>query len=46
MQGGQLYDASTLDELWPVVRPFPRPWYWDDRPPGTPDPGVTPALTH
>lgn len=40
IQGGRLYDASTLDELWPKPQPFPRPWYWDDRPPGTPDPGV------
>ena len=43
MQGGRLYDASTLDELWPEARPFPRPWYWDDRPPGTPDPGRPPS---
>ena len=43
MQGGRLYDASTLDELWPEARPFPRPWYWDDRPPGTPDPGQPPS---
>ena len=42
MQGGRLYDAGTLDTLWPEKRPFPRPWYWDDRPPGTPDPGVLP----
>ena len=39
MQGGRLYDANTLDELWPVKRPFPHPWYWDDRPPGTASPG-------
>jgi hypothetical protein len=39
MQAGRLYDAATLNELWPQQRAFPRPWYWDDRPPGTPDPG-------
>lgn len=39
MQAGRLYDAGTLNELWPQQRAFPRPWYWDDRPPGTPDPG-------
>ena len=39
MQGGQLFDASTLDELWPQTNPFGHPWYWDDRPPGAPDPG-------
>jgi hypothetical protein len=42
MQGGQLYDANTLSQLWPVDRPYARPWYWDDRPPGTPDPGRLP----
>jgi hypothetical protein len=42
MQAGRLYDADTLDELWPRRRPFPRPWYRDDRPPGTPDPGALP----
>ena len=35
MEGGRLYDASTLEELWPVKRPFPHPWYWDDGPLGT-----------
>lgn len=42
MQGGGLYDAATLDEIWPQTRPFARPWYWDDRPPGAPDPGQAP----
>ena len=39
MKGGILYDAATLDELWPRQRPF-GPYYWvnpdallaDDRP--------------
>ena len=43
MQGGRLYDGSTLDELWPVTSSLPRPWYWDDRPPGKPDPGAPSA---
>ncbi|MBV9527483.1 MAG: PD40 domain-containing protein [Sphingomonas sp.] len=38
MQGGKLYDGSTLDELWPHAHSFPRAWYRDDRPPGEPDP--------
>ena len=42
MQGGRLFDASTLNELWPEQRPFGRPWYRDDRPPGTPDPADAP----
>lgn len=43
MKNGRLYDGDTLDELWPTARALPRPWYWDDRPPGTPDPGVATA---
>lgn len=39
MKGGVLYDAATLDEIWPAARPFGR-YYWvnedalraDDRP--------------
>jgi dipeptidyl aminopeptidase/acylaminoacyl peptidase len=38
MQGGRLRDGRTLAELWPEVRPVPRRWYCDDRPPGTRDP--------
>lgn len=36
MRNGRLYDAATLDELWPDQVPGPRTWDWDDRPPGTP----------
>ncbi len=45
MAGGRLRDAETLDELWPQTKPFGRPWYRDDRPPGTPDPGAAPRAT-
>ncbi|MFO1467431.1 MAG: amidohydrolase family protein [Steroidobacteraceae bacterium] len=38
MLGGRLRDGRTLDERWPAVRPLPRRWYCDDRPPGTADP--------
>ena len=38
MQGGRLRDGHTLAELWPEIRPLPRRWYCDDRPPGAPDP--------
>jgi Tol biopolymer transport system component len=27
MRGGFLYDANTLDELWPEVRKLPSPWF-------------------
>jgi hypothetical protein len=28
MKNGRLFDASTLDEVWPVVRPLPTQWWW------------------
>ncbi len=42
MKNGRLYDADTMDEVWPRRKTLQRPWYWDDRPPGTPDPGAAP----
>ena len=27
MRGGLLYDAATLDQLWPIARPLPAPWW-------------------
>lgn len=27
MRGGQLFDADTLDELWPLERKMPAPWF-------------------
>lgn len=27
MRGGQLFDADTLDELWPSTRKLPAPWF-------------------
>lgn len=29
MRGGQLFDADTLDELWPIARKLPAPWFAD-----------------
>jgi len=28
MKNGRLYDAATLDELWPRQRPLPSQWWW------------------
>ena len=28
MKGGRLYDASTLNELWPRRRALERQWWW------------------
>jgi predicted amidohydrolase len=32
MKNGRLYDASTLDELWPRARKLEAPWFGNDRP--------------
>ncbi|HEY0682369.1 MAG TPA: amidohydrolase family protein [Steroidobacter sp.] len=34
MKNGRLYDANTLDELWPRRRVLEAPWFADERPPG------------
>ena len=33
MKNGRLYDAATLDEIWPRQRPLPPLWFWSDNPP-------------
>lgn len=30
MKNGRLYDAETLDEIWPHQRPLPPPWFRSD----------------
>jgi hypothetical protein len=32
MKNGRLYDADTLDEIWPRRRSFEAPWFADDSP--------------
>jgi hypothetical protein len=32
MQNGRLYDADTLDEVWPRQKAFEAPWFASDRP--------------
>lgn len=32
MKNGRLYDAATLDEVWPRRKPFERPWFADEQP--------------
>ncbi len=32
MKNGLLYNAETLDMLWPVERKLPKPYWWDDPP--------------
>jgi hypothetical protein len=33
MKNGRLYDASTLEEIWPRTKPLPREWWWTLEPP-------------
>ena len=36
MFNGRLYDADTLDEVYPRQRPLAPLWWWDDEPEGLP----------
>ena len=33
MKNGRLYEAATLDEIWPRQRPLPTQWWWHVEPP-------------
>ena len=30
MKNGRMYDAATMDEVWPRQRPAPALWWWKD----------------
>lgn len=32
MKNGRLYDAGTLNEVWPREKPLAAPWFWDQAP--------------
>jgi len=32
MKGGELYDADTLDQVWPEQAPLPEQWWWSSGP--------------
>jgi imidazolonepropionase-like amidohydrolase len=32
MKNGRLYDAATLDEVWPRAKALPKQWWWDGEP--------------
>ncbi len=40
MKNGRLYDADTLDEVWPRQQPFEPQWFWNDA-----EPTLTPPCT-
>ncbi len=35
MKNGRMYDAATLDEVWPRERALPTQWWWRIEPPGS-----------
>lgn len=35
ISNGELYDAETLDKLWPVRVPLPEQWWWREAPPAS-----------
>ena len=35
MKNGRLYEAATLNEIWPRQRPLPTQWWWRVEPPET-----------
>lgn len=32
MKNGELYDANTLDQVWPEAKPLPELWWWSQGP--------------
>jgi hypothetical protein len=36
MRNGELFEANTLDQIWPARRALPALWFWKDRPDGQP----------
>jgi imidazolonepropionase-like amidohydrolase len=32
MKNGEIYEAATLDQIWPEKKPLPKQFWWDDVP--------------
>ncbi len=45
MKNGEMYEAETLDEVWPVQKRLPRQYWWDLEPIPRRDAPARPALT-
>lgn len=45
MKNGELYEADTLDQVWPAQKKLPRQYWWDLEPTPRPDAPVRPSLT-
>ena len=35
MKNGEIYEADTLNTIWPAAKPLPKPFWWGTEP-GTP----------
>jgi Tol biopolymer transport system component len=35
IKGGEVFDAATMDQIWPVERPLPQQWWWGQNPSGS-----------
>jgi hypothetical protein len=33
MKNGELFEADTLNTIWPVAKTLPKPFWWDTAPP-------------
>jgi Tol biopolymer transport system component len=36
MKNGELFDGTTLDQVWPQTKPLPPLWWWNDSPAARP----------
>lgn len=41
MKNGELFDAASLDAIWPESRPLPKPYWWETEPVAVPAPPPT-----
>lgn len=32
MKGGVIYEADTLNQIWPQAKPLPEQWWWSSGP--------------
>jgi hypothetical protein len=32
MKGGDMWEADTLNQVWPVEKKLAEPWWWKDQP--------------
>jgi hypothetical protein len=45
MKNGELFDAETLDQVWPQQRKLPRQYWWDLEPAARKTAPVRPSIT-